>query len=89
MIWKLYPPKQIALDGRWEVYREALPELLRAFRDPEVFSELAKEHDIQAIVLDRFRTSHSRKMFKWLRVNEEWRLTRNTPSSFLFERVQP
>lgn len=89
LIWKLYPPKQIALDGRWEVYREALPELLRAFRDPEVFSELAKEHDIQAIVLDRFRTSHSRKMFKWLRVNEEWRLTRNTPSSFLFERVQP
>jgi hypothetical protein len=85
LIWKLYPRKQVAIDGRWEVYGESLPELLRAFRDLETFSRLAEKHDVAIIVLDR-RSPVSRQMLKWLPMSDQWRRKKKTRNALLFER---
>jgi hypothetical protein len=86
LIWKLYPRKQIAVDGRWEIYGEALPELKRAYANPEVFARLVEEYDIVAVVLST-RTSLAKKMARWMRKNRDWHLTVNSKNVQLFERM--
>jgi len=86
LIWKLYPQKQVAADGRWEVYGDIYPRLRRAYVDPQVFAALADEYDIVAVVLST-RTSIARKMTNWMRKDPGWHLTRKTRNVLLFERV--
>jgi hypothetical protein len=86
LIWKLYPQKQVAADGRWEVYGELYPELKRAYGDPEVFARLVEEHDIVAVVLST-RTSLAKKMTRWIRKSRTWHLTVNSKNVLLFERL--
>jgi hypothetical protein len=86
LIWKLYPQKQVAADGRWEVYGELYPELKRAYGDPEAFARLVEEHDIVAVVLST-RTSLAKKMTRWIRKSRTWHLTVNSKNVLLFERL--
>jgi len=86
LIWRLYPEKQVAIDGRWEVYGHRLPGVLRAFRDPEVFADLAERHDVSAVVLSR-TGSLSRVMGGWLRASPGWRLTARARNGLVFERT--
>jgi hypothetical protein len=85
LIWKLWPGKQVGIDGRWEVYGELLPELQKAYRDPETFDRLAEEHDIRAVLLARYKTE-TQRMRPWLSRREDWTLTMRGPRALLFER---
>jgi hypothetical protein len=49
LIWKWYPQKQVALDGRWEVYEDFLENIQR-LRNPFYFSQLAAQFKIRAII---------------------------------------
>jgi len=86
LIWKLYPKKQIAVDGRWEIYGEILPELKRAYGSPAVFARLVDEYDIVAVVVST-RTPPAKKMARWLRRSRKWHLTVNSKNVLLFERL--
>jgi len=86
LIWKLYPRKQVAVDGRWEVYGDIYPELNRAYLDPKVFARLVDEYDIVAVVLST-RTPIAKKMTRWIRKSSSWHLTRKTKNVLLFERI--
>ncbi len=87
LIWKLYPAKQVALDGRWEIYGSSLPGLLAAFRDPAVFAELAEKHGVTVVVLGR--TVWSRAMEPWLQKSPEWKRILQTSQVVVFERRDP
>ncbi len=86
LIWQLYPKQQVALDGRWEVYGDLLPELERAYAEPAVFARLVAEYDIVAVVVST-RTPVARKMARWLRRSREWHLTARSQNVELFERI--
>jgi hypothetical protein len=85
LIWQLYPKKQVAIDGRWEIYGEILPELMSAYRDPEVFARLVEKYDIIAVVLST-RTQPAKKMTRWIRKSRDWHLTVKSKNALLFER---
>ena len=86
LIWKLYPEKQVALDGRWEVYGESLSWLSGAYSDPAVFSLLVERHDIAAVVLSR-GSLWARRMGPWIRRSPGWKRTLVTPNAVVFERT--
>jgi len=86
LIWQLYPKKQVALDGRWEIYGDVLPELTRAYANPEVFARLVEEYDITAVVLST-RTPLAKKMARWIRKDRDWHLTVTSQNVQLFERI--
>jgi len=86
LIWQLYPKKQVALDGRWEIYGDVLPELKRAYANPEVFAQLVEEYDITAVVLST-RTPLAKKMARWIRKDRSWHLTTSSKNVQLFERI--
>jgi hypothetical protein len=86
LIWQLYPRKQVAIDGRWEIYGDTLSELKRAYGSPEVFAQLVEEYDIVAVVIST-RTSPAKKMARWLRKSRDWHLTVNSKNVQLFERI--
>jgi len=86
LIWKLYPDKQVAMDGRWEVYGDLLPRLRTAFRDPNALADLVREFDIRAVVMSNQRLSNATtvQMFAHL---PGFRLVVRTPDGALYERV--
>jgi hypothetical protein len=86
LIWQLYPKKQIAVDGRWEIYATVLPELKRAYTYPKVFEQLVEEYDIVAVVLST-RSHLAKKMTRWLRKSRDWHLTTKSKDILLFERI--
>ena len=86
LIWKLYPDKQVATDGRWEVYGELLPRLAAVVRGPRAFSAFAREHDITAVALSR-KSALARSMLPWLKKSREFELTLTTSNAMLFEKV--
>ncbi len=86
LIWQLYPRKQVAVDGRWEIYGDRLPELKRAYARPEVFARMVEKYDIVAVVIST-RTSLAKKMARWLRKSRDWHLTVNSKNVLLFERI--
>jgi hypothetical protein len=86
LIWKMYPHKQVAVDGRWEVYGDSAPALLKAAEDPAAFSELAAKYDISAAVFVK-GTQGLRVMGPWFLDHEEWDLTVITKNALVFERV--
>jgi hypothetical protein len=88
LIWKLWPDKQVGIDGRWEVYGELLPDLQRAYWDPEVFGQLVEAHDIRAVLLAR-NAIETRQMSPWLSQHRDWVLKRRGMQALLFERMEP
>ena len=86
LIWQLYPKKQVAVDGRWEIYGDVLPELMRAYAKPEVFARLVEEYDIVAVVVST-RTPPAKKMARWIRKSRDWHLTAYSKNVQLFERL--
>jgi len=86
LIWQLYPKKQVAIDGRWEVYGDVLPELRRAYANSDAFARLVEEYDITAVVLST-RTPLAKKMARWLRRSRDWHLTARSKNVQLFERL--
>lgn len=84
LTWKMYPEKKVAMDGRWEIYGDILPELVNAYRSPVAFSRLAKRYDISTVVLGE--TQPAVTMAKWLRKSRTWELTESTRHTKLFER---
>jgi hypothetical protein len=86
LIWKLYPQKQVAVGGRWEVYGDLLPEIQRAFGEPDAFARLVERYGITAVVLGT-RTPLAMKMARWLRLSRTWHLTAHSESVLLFERI--
>jgi hypothetical protein len=86
LIWKLYPRKQVAADGRWEVYGDIYPKLRQAYLDPAVFAQLVEEYDIVAVVLST-RTSIAKRMTRWIQKDPNWYLTRKTQNVLLFEKI--
>ncbi len=87
LIWRLYPQKQVAVDGRWEVYGSSLPEVLSAYRSPAAFSKLAAKHNISTVVLSR-GSDLSKLMTPWLDSSETWELTVRTRETLVFERSE-
>jgi len=87
LIWQLFPEKQIAVDGRWEVYGETLPEILYAYQHPVLFSRLVKRYDIQAILLDRW-SGHAKRMAAWLQTKPGWRITHSGRHAVLYQRAR-
>jgi hypothetical protein len=86
LIWKLWPEKRVALDGRWEVYGELLPMLKGVYGRPRVFDRLVHRYEIRAVVLSKGNLE-ARSMFPWLHRRRDWRLTIHGPRAYLFERV--
>ncbi len=87
LTWKLYPEKQVAMDGRWEMHGRFLPKLLRAYRSPPAFSKLAKEYDIRAVILGE--THPATTMARWLRKSPAWEPTLRTKHTQVYERKRP
>jgi len=85
LMWKLHPEKQVATDGRWEIYGEFIPKLRAARRNPRTFSQLASQHDIRTIVLLR-RSADYRLMRGWLAQSREFVLTRQTRNAVIYEK---
>ncbi|MBN2372426.1 hypothetical protein JXL19_01380 [bacterium] len=85
LIWKLYPEKLVALDGRWEVYGDFL-ENIKQLSNPYYFSKLVEKYDIVAIILYK-RSWEIQLMGPWLQRNPFWRLTKKTWNSLVYEKV--
>lgn len=85
LIWKLYPEKQVARDGRWEVYGELIPELERILSSPSLFSEFARRYDVRTIVMMRGSSDHA-LMRPWLRRSSEFKLARIEGRAFVYRR---
>jgi len=85
LIWKLYPRKQVAVDGRWEIYGAALPELRAAFYRKEVFAQLVARYDIRGVVLGS--SPVAKRMAAWLRLSENWELVADDRYYQLYERL--
>jgi hypothetical protein len=86
LIWQLYPKKQVAVDGRWEIYGDVLPELMSAYAKPEAFARLVEEYDIVAVVVST-RAPSAKKMARWIRKSRDWHLTAYSKNVQLFERI--
>ena len=84
LIWKLYPPKQVSFDGRWEVYDRDL-KMIQQLRNPYYFGQLVDKYDIQAIILHK-RSLEAQLMGPWLRMSRSWLLTKNTPNAIVYRK---
>jgi hypothetical protein len=85
LIWKLYPRRQVAIDGRWEVYGDFLDELPSLVR-PGPFARFADEHDVRYIVL-RKGSREQVWMTPWLSRTPGWTLALETPKAFVVKRI--
>ncbi|MGA1876288.1 MAG: hypothetical protein ACMUIA_11840, partial [bacterium] len=83
LIWQLYPGKQVALDGRWEVYGDFLHDLQR-LSDPRFFAELQKRYDIETIILYK-QSWEMALMAPWLQISPFWELTKETARAHVYE----
>ena len=86
LIWRLYPEKQVAVDGRWEVYGELLPGVRKVFYNRTAFLDFTSRYDVDAVVL-RKRSGIARRMPRIMRSIPDFRLTMETPKTLLYERV--
>lgn len=84
LIWKMYPQKQVALDGRWEVYGDFLENIQR-FREPSYFAQLVEKYNIQAMIFHK-RSLEIQLMGPWIQRSPLWRLTKNTSNALIFEK---
>ncbi|MGA1842910.1 MAG: hypothetical protein ACMUIU_20025 [bacterium] len=84
LIWKMYPQKQVALDGRWEVYEDFMENVQR-LQNPFYFAQLAAQYKIRAIILYK-RSLEIQLMLPWLQISPFWLLTKNTPNAVVFEK---
>ena len=85
LIWQVYPDKQIAIDGRWEVYGDELEPTMRAFGNPAEFARIAKEHDVTTVVLGWYALAD--QMDHWMRRMPGWRATLRTERAVIYERI--
>jgi hypothetical protein len=83
LIWQV-PEKQIAIDGRWEIYGDVLEPTLRAFRNPAEFARIARQYDVTTVVLGR--QAFAKQMDGWMRRSTGWRVTLRTPRAVVYER---
>ena len=81
----MYPQKQVALDGRWEVYGDFLKNFPR-LENPLYFRELAEQYSIEAIILYK-RSWEIRLMAPWLKISPFWQITRETPKAIIYEKI--
>jgi hypothetical protein len=86
LIWRLYPEKQVAVDGRWEVYGELLPGVRKVFHDRTAFLRFASGYGVDAVVV-RKRSGVARLTPHMMRSIPDFRLTLETPNTLLYERV--
>lgn len=86
LISRLYPEKQVAVDGRWEVYGELLPDVRRVFHDRAAFLSFTSRYGVDAVVL-RKRSGIVRFTPRMLRSIPDFRLAMETPNTLLYERV--
>ena len=86
LIWKLYPDKQVAIDGRWEVYGELIPRLDAAIRGPRAFAAFAEKYDVTAIALMP-KSARGRTMLRWLPNSREFKQTLKAPNVVLYEKI--
>ena len=84
LIWQTFPEKQIAVDGRWEIYGEDLEPTLRAFSEPARFARIAKQYDVTTVVLGR--QAFAKQMDQWMSRSPGWRQTLRTPDAVIYER---
>ena len=84
LIWKLYPRKQVSLDGRWEVYGDFL-KTIQQIQNPYYFAQLTARYNIMILVLHK-RSWEIQLMTPWLRVSRAWAMTMNAPNAVVFER---
>jgi hypothetical protein len=86
LIWRLYPEKQVAVDGRWEVYGELLPGVRKTFHDRTAFLHFASRYGVDAVVVQK-RSGIARLTPRMMRSIPDFRLTLETPNTLLYERV--
>jgi hypothetical protein len=86
LIWRLYPEKQVAVDGRWEVYGQLLPGVRKTFHDRTAFLRFASRYGVDAVVVQK-RSGIARLTPRMMRSIPDFRLTLETPNTLLYERV--
>jgi hypothetical protein len=86
LIWKLYPDKQVAIDGRWEVYGELMPRLNATIQGPRTFAAFAERYDITAIALMP-KSAWGRTMLRWLPYSRDFKRTLKAVNVVLYEKV--
>jgi hypothetical protein len=85
LIWKLYPKRQVAIDGRWEIYGDFLNEL-SSLQRPGPFMRFAEKNDVRYLVL-RHGTPEYVQMGPWLQRMPEWALAIETSNAVVLKRV--
>ncbi|HUU42067.1 MAG TPA: hypothetical protein VMW42_14115, partial [Desulfatiglandales bacterium] len=85
LLWQMYPPKQVALDGRWEVYGDFLDNIPR-LNDPKYFAELTTKYHIEAIILYK-RSWETALMYPWLQISPDWQFAKDTATAIVYEKV--
>ncbi len=85
LIWQLYPRKQVALDGRWEVYGSILDDIEK-LKSPLYFAQLVKKHNIEAVILSK-RSLEIHLMAQWLKLSPFWEMTKETQKATVFEKI--
>lgn len=85
LIWQMYPQKQVALDGRWEVYGNFLANL-QELKNPLYFNELAGLYNIKTIILYK-RSWEIHLMAPWLKISPFWQVAKETPQAVVYEKI--
>ena len=86
LIWRLYPDKQVAVDGRWEIYGELLPGVRSAFANPRAFSRFARAHDVRTVVVERGSRGIAGLTPRMMKKVPDFRLTLKTREALLYQR---
>jgi tetratricopeptide (TPR) repeat protein len=75
LIWRLYPSHRVFIDGRNDVYSEALyREYLDAHSRPDVWNKVVEEYDIDWVILEYSRDYARKERMPHLVDNPEWAL---------------
>ena len=85
LIWQMYPQKQIALDGRWEVYGDFLKNI-QQLKNPVYFKNLAELYNIKTIILYK-RSWEIRLMTPWLKISPFWQIAKETSKAVIYEKI--
>ncbi|MEW6378399.1 MAG: hypothetical protein AB1611_02195 [bacterium] len=86
LLWQMYPPRQVALDGRWEVYGDFLDNIQK-LADPRFFAELAARYRIETIILYK-RSWETQLMSPWLQISPFWQVAKETAEAVVYEKVE-
>jgi hypothetical protein len=90
LIWRMYPPKQVFIDGRLIIRSpEFFSEYLAILKQPTLFTRVAEKFNITQVILPWAVFDLHHRLIQWLYHSDEWQLEYTDGASVLFVRKNP